>query len=377
MERVALDPASWSRLVVSAAGLSRTVQASLTTLGLLMSPSGSVRNALAHLVGLTDRSRSTISEHLGTAQAQGWLTCLERGGQRADGPRPSVYQATVPAQVWQRREEFLAPFACEEPDQDALPVFPAGSVIPAQDHRGPSSEFSAQKINPSIPQGEAPAAPSKQQVALAPGTDPVIAAVIEELAALADHVVSPAWAARCVSQIMRHRRVRHPIAYVVKTLQNAAGDGTLTERFLPPQAAGRRSGQYPAQEPAPVADRAPEQESTAASGTGAGEAPWDRSSFPTANGWGHEPETPAAPVAEPDRPAAQPDAVGSPPEPQEPPQEIYRPGGRVLSGLGETGAKELLRLRRQLAERQHPGHQQSRSQAERAEPLVGSLAPAA
>ncbi|MFV2198199.1 hypothetical protein [Nocardiopsis sp. LOL_012] len=374
MDRVAVDPATWVRLVIAAALLPRTVQASLTALGLLMSPSGSVRNALAHLVGLTDRSRSTISEHLGTAQAQGWLTCLERGGQRADGPRTSVYQATVPAQIWQRREEFLTPFSTEEPDQDALPVFPAGSVIPAQDHRGPSSEFSAQKINPSIPQGEAPAAPPKRQVALAPGTDPVIAAVIEELAALADHVVSPAWAARCVSQIVRHRRVRHPIAYVVKTLQNAARDGTLNERFLPPESAGRR----PVEDPVPALDDVPAREGSPASRAESGEAPWDRSAFPTANGWDHDPDTPApAPAAGPGRPAARPEAVDSPPGPQEPPQEIYRPGGRVLSGLGESGAKELLRLRRQLAERQHPQRQQTRNRGERTEPLAGPMAPAA
>lgn len=141
MERVAVEPGLWARLIVGAADLPRTVQASLNTLGLLMSPSGSVRNAVAHLTYLAARSRSTISEHLGAAQTGGWLTCLERGGNRVDGATPSVYQATVPVEVWHRRQELLAAFT-QNPDQAGLPVFPSGSVIPDHGHQKPTSALS-------------------------------------------------------------------------------------------------------------------------------------------------------------------------------------------------------------------------------------------
>jgi hypothetical protein len=43
--------------------------------------------------------------------------------------------------------------------------------------------------------------------------------------------------------------------------------------------------------------------------------------------------------------------------PEEPSQEIYRPGGRVLAGLGRAGALELVKLREQFAQR-HSAHKQ-------------------
>jgi hypothetical protein len=343
MERVTVNPELWSRLMAGAADLPRTVQASLMTLRLLMSSSGSVRHAITHLVSLTARSRSTVSEHLGTAQAGGWLACLERGGNRANGPIASVYQATVPTEVWQRREEILAMFA-REPDQTDLPVFPDGSIIPAQGHRGPTSEFSAQKINPSILREEAPTWSAGQDSAVDSGTDPVIAAVIEELAALSSQVVSPAWAARCVSQIMRHRRVRHPVAYVVKSLQNAAEDGTLEERFLPREEVGlRTSGHGRQMTSASVEDLAPPRPQAAAKAPDG--APWDTTAtFEQVSPW---------PVGE--QASAATFTVGTPEaddaEDMPAPQEIYRPGGRILAGLGQSGAQELLKLRQQFAER--------------------------
>ncbi|MEV6818568.1 hypothetical protein AB0M72_07405 [Nocardiopsis dassonvillei] len=364
MERVAVEPGLWARLIVGAADLPRTVQASLSTLGLLMSPSGSVRNAVAHLTYLAVRSRSTISEHLGAAQAGGWLTCLERGGNRADGATPSVYQATVPVEVWHRRQEFLTVFE-QDPDQADLPVFAPGSIIPVQDHRGPTSEFSAQKINPSIPQKDASTWSSKQSSTIAPGTDPVITAVIEELAALTNELVSPAWAARCVSQIMRHRQVRHPIAYVVKTLQNAAEDGSLKKRFLPPKgerSPGHRSSAAPSSATDDVvSESAPVLEVS-------GGAPWDTASFGKASPWdGQENATgvteDAGTVDKSQEALAEEGEV-----PRLPQQEIYRPGGRILAGLGQTGARELVKLRQQFAERKQSKDQTREARSDRARP---------
>lgn len=347
MERVAVDPESWARLTVSAADLPRTVQASLATLGLLMTSSGSVRNAIAHLVCLTARSRSTISEHLGAAQAAGWLTCLERGGNRANGATASVYQATVPAEVWRRREELLGVFE-QEHDQADLPVFPVGFPIPGQEHHGPMSEFSAVKINPSILQQETTSAsPSAQGVE--PDTDPVIAAVIEELAALTGQLVSPAWAARCVSQIVRHRRVRHPVAYVVKTLQNAAQDATLAERFLPATAHRPPS----CSEPAAPAEHEKTPLATRASPTAPPqEAPWEASTLPSFSAWG-ERDRASAPATKVGRKWDHPEERETGPAEglQGLASEIYRPKGRTLAGLGPRGAMELARLRQQFAER--------------------------
>jgi hypothetical protein len=348
MERVAVEPGLWARLIVCAADLPRTVQASLSTVGLLMSPSGAVRNVVAHLVCLTARSRPTISEHLGAAQAGGWLTCLERGGNRAAGATASVYQATVPAEVWHRREEFLSVFA-QEPDQTDLPVFPSGSVIPAHGHRGPTSGFPAQKINPFISQEEVTTWSSAQRSTAASDMDPVIAAVIEELAALASELVSPAWAARCVSQIVRHRRVRHPIAYVVKTLQNAAEDGTLAERFLPPEI--ERPPRHSEREVPPEAEPGVPAASSAAS-KALSEAPWDTADFEGTSTWAEWEGAPELIAATDQTWQISGFACGSTvPEVSDPPQEIYRPGGRVLAGLGHAGAKELVRLRQQFAER--------------------------
>ncbi|WP_201296842.1 hypothetical protein [Nocardiopsis sp. FR26] len=363
MERVAVDPGLWARLLVGAADLSRTMQASLTTLGLLMSPSGSVRNAVAHLVCLTARSRSTISEHLGAAQAGGWLTCLERGGNRAAGATASVYQATVPAEVWHRRKEFLAVFN-QEPDQADLPVFPSGSVIPAHDHRGPTSEFAAQKINPSIPREEKSAWTSTPSSTAVPDMDPVIAAVIEELAALTGEPVSPAWAARCVSQIMRHRRVRHPIAYVVKTLQNAAEDGTLEERFLPSKT--ERPLRHDEPEVSPEAVPEVLAESSTAS-EARGEAPWDTAGFGKASTWAEQEGVPEhADAMHQTLQTSKVDCENKVPDASDLPQEIYRPGGRVLAGLGHTGARELVRLRQQFAERKRLKEQASPAGREQA-----------
>ncbi|WP_234003975.1 hypothetical protein [Nocardiopsis sp. SBT366] len=301
------------------------------TLRLLMSASGSA-NAVANLVSLTRRSRSTVSEHLGAAQASGWLACLQRGGYRSGGPMTSVYQATVPIEVWHRREDILAMFA-GEPQQADIPVFPEGTAIPAQAHRGPTSEFSVRKINPSIPQQERPTWSAPHVGVDTPESDPVIAAVIEELAALAGQLLSPAWAARCVSQIVRHRRVRHPIAYVVKTLQNAAEDGSLVERFMPRQEPEPSTAEQPAPLPA-VNEPAPMDPATLEASSGGPQATvaFEQSSI----------------TGDTDALAR----VGATPRVEDTPaQEIYRPGGRVLAGLGHAGAHELVKLRQQFAER--------------------------
>lgn len=337
MKRVAVDPVLWARLVIGAGGLPRTVQASLTTLSLLMSASGSVRNAVAHLVRVSSRARSTISEHLGMAQATGWLSCVERGGFRVGGGTPSVYQASVPIEVWDRREELLAVVTPEEPDQSALPTFALGTVIAASEHVGPSSGFSSPKINQSILHEGKSTPQVSDSSTVSTATDPVVAAVIEELGALTGRMVSPAWAARCVSQIMRHRQVRHPIAYLVKTLQNAAQDGTLEERFLPePQA--------PTPPPSPTG--------TLASSSPGSAEPEIRHQPPAMSDEEHLVPSEALASTEPDPadPAPVDRPVPSLPEPEQE-QTIYRPKGRTLSGLGVTGARELLRLREQFEQR--------------------------
>ncbi|WP_236568143.1 hypothetical protein [Nocardiopsis sp. FR6] len=222
------------------------------------------------------------------------------------------------------------------------------------------SEFSAQKINPSIPQEEKSTWSSAQSSTAVPGMDPVIAAVIEELAALTGELVSPAWAARCVSQIVRHRRVRHPIAYVVKTLQNAAEDGTLKERFLPTQ----NTPQPWPQVTATVGEGPAQTESTL-------EPPnaevGQEHGLPGQNkGSTHGDVPPAAfePVVA--DPSSEPDDVVKQVEPI---QNIYRPGGRILPGLGAAGATELVRLRQQFAERDKAKTQNARSTKGLCDPL--------
>lgn len=353
MDRVAVDPDAWARLITCASGLPRTVQASLDKLALLMSPSGSVRHALAQLMLITARSRSTVSDHLGTAQATGWLTCVQRGGYRSQGAQPSTYQATVPLQVWERRAEILSVFAEQNQDQAELPAFPLGSVIAVQSASGASSGFSSTKINPSlIIKKSVDSTPSQQAAAgdeESSETDPVIAAVIEELAACTGRMVSPSWAARCVSQIMRHRTVRHPVAYVVKTLQNAAQDGTLTDRFMPSEpdrtAPGTEEDISPSQTPdVQLSPRATELlgdapwddlGSESLSGQEAPDAPWKSASTQQTG------VSPVTTLAEEVKDAHLKDS----------PQEIYQPGGRVLAGLGRTGALELVKLRKQFAQR--------------------------
>ena len=353
MDRVAVDPDLWRRLFTCASGLPRTVQASLDKLSLFMSSSGSVRHALARLMLITARSRSTVSDHLGSAQGSGWLTCVQRGGYRPQGAQPSTYQATVPLHVWERRTEILAMFTEQDQDQTELPVFPLGAVIADQGTDGASSKFSPTKINPSlIIEGTAGKAPSRESASGSEGpceTDPVIAAVIEELAAHTGEIVSPAWAARCVSQIMRHRTVRHPIAYVVKSLQNAAQDGTLAERFMPnePERTPRDTGKYAGSPEVPDAQPNPRARELL------GNAPWDTAE-PEAEDDQEAPDMSWEPVSSKQTGASAAPSLAEPVEivrSEEPHQEIYRPGGRVLAGLGRTGALELVKLREQFAQR--------------------------
>ncbi|OKI23764.1 hypothetical protein A6A08_03105 [Nocardiopsis sp. TSRI0078] len=273
-------------------------------------------------------------------------------------------------QVWERRAEFLTMLAEQEPDQSELPTFPLGAVIADQGGVGVSSRFSAAKINPSlIIEKTVDDSATRRSVSSAQAqgeTDPVIAAVIEELAAHTGRVVSPAWAARCVSQIMRHRSVRHPIAYVVKSLQNAAQDGTLNERFMPAEPEQPTDTSDEGHKPSP----APEVQPSAEAADLLGDAPWDAVSLdtfqnqtaPGVTGGSAPSQTPAFPMysmAE----------VNEAVSPEEPPQEIYRPGGRVLAGLGPTGALELVKLREQFAQRRR-----DRSAAGGAVPDPGVLA---
>jgi hypothetical protein len=138
-ELVAVDPDTWRRLLTVASGLSRTVQASLDKLALLMTETGVVRSAVTKLRLITRRSKSTVSDHLGDAQEAGWLTCVSRGGHRADGATTSIYQASVPRQVWERREELLASLPVENPDEALVVVFQPGDIIAGHSAVEPTS----------------------------------------------------------------------------------------------------------------------------------------------------------------------------------------------------------------------------------------------
>ncbi|WP_327008548.1 hypothetical protein OHA72_15605 [Dactylosporangium sp. NBC_01737] len=68
---------------------------------------GSARPGLPALVLLT-RSRSVVIEHLQAAVDACYLAVIERGGYRRGTARATEYAATVPVDVYTRREEILA-----------------------------------------------------------------------------------------------------------------------------------------------------------------------------------------------------------------------------------------------------------------------------
>ncbi|MBB5494882.1 hypothetical protein [Nocardiopsis metallicus] len=267
----------------------------------------------------------------------------------------------MPLHVWERRTEILAVFTEQNQDQAELPVFPLGTVIAGQSSGGVSSRFSPAKINPSlIIEKSVDSKPSQEPeggAEVSGGADPVIAAVIEELAAHTGRMVSPAWAARCVSQIMRHRTVRHPVAYVVKSLQNAVQDGTLAERFMPsePERTVRDAGKGPNSSHVPDIQLSPKAAELL------GDAPWDSPGSESLDSQA-DPDLPWEPTltqqtgASAEAPSAEEEEVEIM-RPEELSQEIYRPGGRVLAGLGRAGALELVKLREQFAQR-HSAHKQ-------------------
>lgn len=369
MERVAVDTATWQLLVTAASDLSRTVQASLDKLALLMTPAGYVRSAVTKLRLLTARSKATVCDHLGQAQASGWLTCVERGGHRADGSATTAaYQATVPREVWERREEYLASLPAENPDP-ALVKFAPGDVVPGQPLSETRSSFRPPLIDPSpqSPSSENQTSPSS------PAPDPhdpdwVINGVIEELEAHSGVRVTRPWAVRIVSQVIGRRRVKYPRNYVTRSIQNAAHDGTLTVRFLP---AGATTQPATAdQAPAQPAAEAPEPTVPAGKADRLGAAPWDLAPV----GFGDQAEFEVEQLFErvltpKPKPPVQPPLMSTvpttDPEPtkaerlasQATDQNIYRPELRI-AGLGTKGAAALAAEReRQEAERRSRAEQ--------------------
>jgi hypothetical protein len=154
---------------------------------------------------------------------------------------------------------------------------------------------------------------------------------------------------------MRHRTVRHPVAYVVKSLQNAVQDGTLTERFMPSEPERTVIDVEKGANPSHV----PDVQLSPKAMELLGDAPWDVPGSESLEDqatpdlpW--EPAPPQQSGVPVEAPLAEAEgAVHS----EEPPQVIYQPGGRVLAGLGRAGALELVKLRQQFAQRRN-AHQQ-------------------
>ncbi|MFC9085301.1 hypothetical protein [Nocardiopsis dassonvillei] len=375
-DRVAVDTSTWVRLITCASGLSRTVQASLDKLALVMTDAGFVRAAVAKLRLLTKRSKSTVCDHLGAAQESGWLTCVERGGARGDDSVSSTYQATVPASVWDRREELLSQLPMENPDQ-AISPFAPGDVVAGQPVVA-KSDFRSALIDQSIsPQSEKQQPPNHlgnrdsaaSNLDQAAHSDPVIAAVIEELAAHTDETVTPAWAARVASQILGRRRIKHPLNYVVRSIQNAAHAGDIRVRFLPARPASAPTPREEYREAPAAAPQEPEVPRRSQPLLGV--APWDRPDNPgfrTATNLEDLPPAKPKPVQPPLMTAVDGDAAAvdkrdllAPPLVQQGPQTIYKPELR-LAGLGHQGAAAL------RAERER---QQARRQAQQQEAIAG------
>lgn len=253
---VRIDTWSWERLLCDS-GLARAVQATLDKLRLWMAPDGAVRVGIRRIMQATHLSRPSVCQHLAQAREAGWLREVERGGWRPEGVRPSTYVATVPRQVWERREELLGRDLWHQapPDEPApvIPLPPYGTAdqdaaeTPVSQDAHVSEAWSAKPnvlIDQSVPhptsenrnhQGSDPQTrphSGADQAVHAVHHDPVLAAIITELRDATGRTVTPAWAARVASQLLRHRRVRHPLRYCITSIRNAAEDGTAN-RFLP------------------------------------------------------------------------------------------------------------------------------------------------
>lgn len=98
----------WERLML-VSGLPRPARTTLLTLAVYMSTDGgSARPGLAALMVASGRAKSTLVEHLAEATRAGYLEVVERGGFRRASARATEYAATVPAEVFARREVLLS-----------------------------------------------------------------------------------------------------------------------------------------------------------------------------------------------------------------------------------------------------------------------------
>lgn len=274
VERVRVDPTVWERLLAVASKLPRAVQATLCKLRMFMWPDGGAAPGNDRLRQVTaGLNRGTLGEHLAAAEAAGWLRRAERGGHRATGDRASLYQATVPREVYDRRHTLLSgglwdvapPVASTsgnadvrpepqrqetqifgptgaEPQRQENPTFSPGSTSAEPDIEPPSTSG-----NPDVPdhqssgrsgeafdhhqnRGGTPANPGSP--------DPVVEAAMVAIEEATRVRVDAAWAAKVVEGLIGDRPVRDSpppkrANYVRKSILNAGRVGEARLRFLP------------------------------------------------------------------------------------------------------------------------------------------------
>ncbi|WP_435120729.1 hypothetical protein [Micromonospora tulbaghiae] len=107
VDRVRVGKFDWERLMM-VSPLPWPTRSILLTLAIYMDDDGgSARPGLPALVRLT-RGRTVVIEHLQTAVDAGYLKVVERGGFRRATARATEYAATVPADVYERRDLILS-----------------------------------------------------------------------------------------------------------------------------------------------------------------------------------------------------------------------------------------------------------------------------
>ncbi|WP_344458516.1 hypothetical protein [Actinocorallia aurantiaca] len=225
----------------------------------------------------------TWKKLLRRAVAAGWLVLIERGGaRRGTGGttirRASVYAASVPAEVYARRDEILSapPFKKEAPMADPTEVAPAlkeacGDFLPPSSKETPGRflhgtskeaeqpfEGSGERLEgslqglrhqtlpSSIPPSRADAEDQQRTSSTvgrktqeAPSLGETVAAL---LAGYTGQPVDRSWAEKVCRQILNGREVRNPLTYIAKAISSEP------DRYAPQSA--------PWDRPVPVAGQA-------------------------------------------------------------------------------------------------------------------------
>ncbi|WP_344241958.1 hypothetical protein [Actinocorallia libanotica] len=243
----------------------------LLALGVFMDgiSGGGVRPGNAGLA-LFGPHEETWKKLLRRAVAAGWLVLVERGGARR-GPggttirRASVYAASVPAEVYTRRDEILLapPFRKEAPTagpKEATPALkeacegflpPVAKEAPRDFLRGASKEVSPpvegsakrlegsrqglrhQSLPSSIPSSRTDAGGQQASGAKGGGAKEAQRLGDEIAALLTSHTGRPvdrSWAEKVCHQILDGREVRNPLTYIAKVV------GSEPDRYVPQNA---------------------------------------------------------------------------------------------------------------------------------------------